>query len=380
MRYAKVSLLASILAAALSAPHALAQQQQSTSGPLKTAYCLIRIRSDCRVAPPDADAISNVANTKSVYDAALASVVGHAVSRSQYSYARFDCTAERRFEDAVEFEGKLLVYLGEADAAVDESRLLDAVIANLRTALVQPFDEERSRLAARRETAAKRLQELAAMRDALRGEQARLLQQAGAPLAPLELEKTLISLQDKRREQELTLTGQRARQDAISKAIAELTARIDERAAGDPVVAELQQVVEIRQRVLERMRARTNAGAGTVQEVDGAIESVAMSRAELAKSRAAAALNAGGDQIAKLNADLTQVSIDAAETRARAEVLVKQVEELRAGPAMKNAVEYDRLATRLRDIESALLGASEQVAQIEQQASQLAPPSLSVVH
>lgn len=379
MLHRKFPLVTLLLAVALAAPLAAAQQQP-TSGPAKSTYCLIRIRSDNRIAPADADAISHLANTKSVFDAALTAAGGRSTPRAQYSFARFESTAQRRFEDVVEFEGRLSVHLGESDAAMDEARLLDAVVGNLHTTLAQPFEEERNRLNMRREAAAKRLQALMSQRDNLRAEQAHLLQQAGAPLAPLELEKTLITLQDKRREMDLVLIGQRARQDAIAKAIAEWTARIEERAAGDPVVSELQQVVEIRQRVLERNRARAASHTITPQEVDETIETVALARAELAKARAAAAQNAGGDQIARLNADLTQVSIDAAEMRARAEVLLRQVEELRAGQAMKNAVEYDRLATRLRDIENALNGAADQTAQLEREASQLEQPSLSVIH
>lgn len=369
------SLMLGVLLAAVAAA-----QQQPSSGSTKAASSLVRIRFESPATPLETDALEYLVKSSGLFAAAYRCAANREASLGPNSYAHFESLHRREFDDTIEVEGKISVHLNERDAAgVDESRLLVELVGSLETALAQPMAGERQRLAQRREDAVRRHTDLKATRDALRGHQAQLLQQAGAPVSPLELEKSLIVLQEKRREMELTLVGQRAREEAISKAIAELNARVQERAGQDPVVTELRQVVEIRERIAEKTRARFASSVVSSEDVDRAVESVTLARAELAKARAAASMAAGGDQIAGLSAELTQLSIDAAEMRARAELLTRQTEELRSGPAMKNAVEYDRLAAQLRDVETALSDASEQIRALERHVARLEPPTVTVI-
>src|SRR5262245_9447589 len=179
---------------------------QEPTDPAKSVFHQLWIHLEFPEGVLNPDNLNSLIDSPRVFDAAYRSVAPNPDARSPLTRAEIRDTRGNTTPDRIEREGTLIVYLGGADAAIDGKRLLTAVVENLRAVLRDRVEFERSRIAARREAAAKQLADLSARQETLRNQQTQLLQHGG-PRSAAELETMLAALNEKRRELELMLVG-----------------------------------------------------------------------------------------------------------------------------------------------------------------------------
>lgn len=169
----------------------------------------------------------------------------------------------------------------------------------------------------------------------------------------------------------LELKAKSARHAALAEAIAKLTAQSDARAKDDPVAAELDKVVDVRMKEVERKQQMYGQKELSRSEVDEALGAVAEARARVMERRLAAVAAGGGDAVAAWNRELLSLSIDLAELRARSDALEGRLKELaRALTALDRRASPAALQRKVEDASREMKEADERANELERDMSE----------
>jgi hypothetical protein len=131
---------------------------------------------------------------------------------------------------------------------------------------------------------------------------------------------------------EAELQGLDARKQAIEHQISETGKRAAAGVAEDPVVAELEKAVKIREQIVERMRKLFATAQVAEASLLTAESELAEHQAELAKARREATLAAGGQRLAELRRRLDDTAIEIAEKTAKHNTLKELKGAIRTSP------------------------------------------------
>jgi hypothetical protein len=204
---------------------------------------------------------------------------------------------------------------------------MSAVIKNMREGLNIAADDFRSRIRARIDLAA---QEAARAENELMELQAKLRELSGSGqlfretvLANIsQLSQELRSLKMKQASQSVTI-------EAITKKIAEVETKATEKLKSDPVTNELQRLLELQVLHFENIKKLVEDRRTSQADLADAEERLARARIELAKRREELTKSTGGDLIASLNNQLSNLSIETAQYEARLSSIDEQLQEAR---------------------------------------------------
>jgi hypothetical protein len=259
-------------------------------------------------------------------------------------------------------------------------RYLAGLVAALEAELAHGAERARERMAENLEHA-RRAEERAYERlGALRAQERELLAAADR----VHLDRTVLideftTAEQAQRELSLELEGLRARQQAIVEQTARVQHEVQERTARDPVAAELMRVVELREKELARYRDLQQAGMVPEAELDKAVEQLALARAELGRQQQALALAAGAEQLAGLNQQLAQLSIDLVEMEARRQVFARRLQPETRDRLLTLADELERtVGGELNRAANAVNDARVWRQAAEQELENYAPPTVTL--
>jgi hypothetical protein len=223
----------------------------------------------------------------------------------------------------------------------------DTLIQRAQQEMQKDYDDRRGREMQLRQAEVARIHSQRVKADAeIEDLRAKLHKTTGRlDVTPKNLREAMTKLQDERQQLELDLRGKEARGDAIAKAIADLTKEAEAKNKGDEVLAELQQVVEAREKQLEMMKKNFASGLNTSVEVQQVAAQAAEARAKVAERKRDALAAAGGDALASLNRELRMLSIDRAEQEARFMLVSRQLDQI--GGEVDTIDRYDQLLSSL---------------------------------
>ena len=182
-------------------------------------------------------------------------------------------------------------------------------------------DQELRPLSDARDEAAKRLQDAQNRVEQLRKQIREVAHRADVSVK--NINEAVTRLEEERQKLELDQMGKAARRSALEKEIAEQTAKIQQKAAADPIGEELKTVVKARMQHADQLQKLHDSGQASMTEVSDAMAAAAEARAKLLERQRDAATEAGGDAIANLNHELLNLTVDLRELDARLEY-VKQ--------------------------------------------------------
>ncbi len=219
---------------------------------------------------------------------------------------------------------------------------MNAVIKNMGEVLIIAADDFRSRVEARIHLAN---DEAARAENELMELQAKLRELSGSgPLSRGDvlgdisgLRRELPSIAMKQASQSVTI-------EAITRKIAEAEAKATEKLKSDPVTNELQRLLELQALRLENVKKLVETGRTSQAELADAEEKLARARIELAKRREELTKSTGGDLIASLNKQLSDLSIEKAQYEARLSNIEAQLHEARE--LLTKADEYELLSMK----------------------------------
>jgi hypothetical protein len=165
-----------------------------------------------------------------------------------------------------------------------------------------------------------------------------------------------------------------ARQLGIESQIAKIKAQVEANVKPDPVIAELEQLVEMHSAQLGELSTQYRPGSNELADVK---EKLTRARIDMAKRRQEMSLPAGGDQVGKYNIELADITIELAEKAAALRVLNEQLgqteHQLTAATMIDPQVSRIRMAIRSFEM------ADERVNELNAHIVNLRPPTVSVL-
>ena len=168
-----------------------------------------------------------------------------------------------------------------------------------------------------------------------------------------------------------------ARQLGIESQIAKIKAQVEANVKPDPVIAELEQLVEMHAAQLAQLERQYEAGTVAGSGLAPMKEKLTRAKIDLAKRRQEMSLPAGGDQVGKYNVELADITIELAEKAAALRVLNEQLGQTEH--QLTAATTIDPRASRIRMAERAFEMADERVNGLNTRIVNLAPPMVSVI-
>lgn len=279
-------------------------------------------------------------------------------------------------------EGKNAMYVQikvDLSRAAPTSPLVAREVANdlvraLRQRLVQAAQGSLAYQAERlREERAAAEAELATTRDQLNALRAKMRDATGRADASAERVRDEVStLEDARQEIQLDLESKAARMKALSDNIAQLSGKVEARVQNDPVAAELQKVVDAREKQVEMIKGLVESGKAGRNEYEEAIAAAAEARARLLDRRTDTANAAGGESLNAWNRDIMSLSVDTAELQARLDRLSSRLDGFRK--IMNDLDSLESLNETRRHTEDVLRETSEQLRHLQRQLASIRPP------
>jgi hypothetical protein len=220
----------------------------------------------------------------------------------------------------------------------------DALVARLKQSVANvvgeaPNDKVVRALEEARAQSQQQLEQATAQLNAMRD---RVREQTGRTSASAErMRDEIAQLEDKNQELELELEARAARMAALSKSISKVTAEMEQNVKNDPVSAELQKVVDAREKQVERVKVLVEAGKSEESELNDALSELAEARARVLERRTEAAERAGGASVQEWNRELQALSVDTAEL------------QVRLGNLQERLAKFQSVAGQLDDMEAA---------------------------
>jgi len=184
-------------------------------------------------------------------------------------------------------------------------------------------------------------------------------------------------LNEKLESSEVEAASLQARRQAIEKQIAELRRDIDLAIDQDPLVRELQRLVQVVTETEGKVKATYQAGMAADMATEEALERVVKAKIELARQREAVAQAAGGELLTKFHSELSEISVRQAEMGAQVGVVRDQLRKTeaqlaQAATAMPQRIERDLAMQSLRQAE-------ERVQDLRQRLANLQEPTITII-
>jgi hypothetical protein len=345
---------ASVMAAfsVLSAIGAQEPDAKAVSG-MRTAACLVQVASDPQVLLIDANVLEHLVQSTPVAGAALREVFGEnagkyadGVSMQFIPVHRVGAggggdQSTRRGESGVVI-GRVQVEILEEDVPPVAEELLDVLLERLRQAVKRADAGEAERIGERLAAVDRELQDAERRFAQIRAVHQELIELAGqSDLSRARIEDTIRDLEETRASLELRMAGAAARENALLQQIAKIAHNIQKSVQESDVAAELQKVVEIREKEVGRMLQRADEQIVSRHELEQAQEQLAHARAALAQYRESASESAGGALLAGLNKDLVDLNIESAEMGAELVGVQERLAAMRHRKLLELADRYE---------------------------------------
>ena len=142
-------------------------------------------------------------------------------------------------------------------------------------------------------------------------------------VTPVAVKAVVSRLQEEREQLLLEAAGGAGRRQGLEEAVKKLSEQLSERVKSNPVVAQLNGVVDVRQKQLDRYRELFKSGATAASEVDSAEANLASARAESAI--AMSKVMSESDAMDGWNRQVLELSIAERERASRLEYLDKRL-------------------------------------------------------
>jgi hypothetical protein len=360
-----------------------------------SASCLVRISSVGAVALDD-DTVEALLNSTGVLTEAVRKVLGQPASRiddmlnvsfSRVGPAALPTRAQRgsgrggpAFEHTI--LGRIEVEIFEdEDAKPVAEELLAQICMRLSMAVRTLADPEREQLEEELAFAQRGLERAERRLEELREVQQRLWEQARAAGLPrTDILDKIHNYEEELQSIEFDLAGLTARGEALTEQIAKIAQQIEAAPKTDEVTGELEKVVALREKELNRIQSLVEKQLASDQEVGQALEPVALARAELAKQRQTIAQAAGGNLLAEFNRDLIKLSIETAEMEARREFLQSKLAMIKERNLLELADRYEEDVTAQLPVAlKAVASATQRHDDLEHELRTFRAPTVTIV-
>jgi len=382
------SVLLLVAGSGAQAGHEQTPAETQPSPEAASASCVLRIAYATADLPLNRDSFEVLLRSTSVLGAAVGEVrgltpqmLGEEVSAELWQLSELKQMENHTAITTALLRLHVIVERSVPDADAKARQLLAALCQRLEQVFAERSEEA---LSQRREEVARAAEQVQQAEQRLA--QVQELQQklyAEAGQAELSQAAVLADLQGWEREQqerEAKLAALHARQNALLEQIARIGQEVKARVQEDPVAIELQKVVELRERALEKTKEMTREGLAGDNEIAAGEERVALARAELAKQRQAASQAAGGSLLADLNKEVVTLAADIAESEARREYFRGRLAQARERKLLELTDRYEgEVAPQFKAAQQTVRMGLDRRLEAEEQLARCRPATVTVL-
>jgi len=327
-------LLAIILAACV-ASQLLAAPATTTTEPAATLYATRDLTIQWERYGPDSDALLSFLRKQAAAAAPkMLNVSGNNVS--DWFHVVIPVQGEKSMR--LQMEVKISPIPPDARLAAREfaDQMVKALEQYIGDEANRQLDDHLRPLRAAADNAKKREQDSRARYESVRSKMRDL---AGREASARGVGEALSKLEDEQQKLELDVLGKTARREALEQTIAEQANRVEKKVGADPILTELQKVVDAKERRAKVNQQMAETGQVAQGEAQDAIASAAEARAKLLERKRDAMNEAGGDALSSLNRELLTLSVDLNELNARLKYVKDHLPGLRDAMAMADDVQ-----------------------------------------
>jgi hypothetical protein len=185
-------------------------------------------------------------------------------------------------------------------------------------------------------------------------------------------------LEEQQDESGIEVAAMHAEQEQVAKEITRLEAEAHAAAQGDPAVAELQKIVDLKQEKLQAMENTTSDQNPEFPEKSRALkEEIAEARVTLLEREAAVEQASGGDLLADLRKRMVMVDIDLAQSTARRDAIAQRLRAL--AEAEEPAARAESVRSELEQIEAQIQALEPQLEAAEEKLRRIPPARVRIV-
>jgi|GEM_PF-5581048 len=373
MRFVSVFMLA-----VLSGPTASAQSKSINLDDVKRhTSCVLRITSEGSPIPVSVGLVNALLGSPAVLDRAVdeGSGTGPGAVKAQAIFSTISSGARMQL-------GKLTLYIFSDDPGrrVAE-QLLRETCARLDAALKQAADTDRQqlihRLASAREEYERTRQEYAELQErALAFEK-----QAGrSDLNRDHIAAEIHELTGQKRDLQLELEALSAREHATLEQVARLRKKMESGLSDDEVLHELETVLELKTKEIERLRQLKEQKLVGDTEVNAALVDLARARAEIAERREQSRARLGADRLEGLNEELAHIAVEADTVRVHLDAIERQLKQIAEKNVLEIARKYEiEVALQTEIVRNSIAESARRVREIHQRIRALNAPSLLIL-
>ncbi len=261
----------------------------------------------------------------------------------------------------------------EVKRAAEE--FMEALVFNLRNALLSTFDEHKQKLRKQVELAdeeATRAEHDLSMKQ----EKLRIISESRILDRDMILGK-ISNLRNDIQEIEMEQASNKVVVDATTNQIAEIQFKMQKEIEKDAVTKELTELLVMQEKNLQNIEKLHQNGSASVSDLADAQQKLARARIELAQRREQLSKSAGGNLLGSLNSTLANYSLNETKNKMKLERLVNQLSE--AEGFLRKADDYELLSLKVdiakQNLQETILWRDRMSRQIRM----IQPPTVSVI-
>ncbi|MCP4713200.1 MAG: hypothetical protein GY869_31605 [Planctomycetes bacterium] len=178
---------------------------------------------------------------------------------------------------------------------------------------------------------------------------------------------------------ELDLRGTEARSYALQEQIAKVAAEIEEKIANDPILAEMQKVLEISEKSLQRTEQLFKNEMVSEQEVYKSQQAVIRAKIDMVSRRESISKSVNNDSLAKWNSELANIAIRRAEQEVYLEYTSVQLAEIEGNNLLELAGRIEQLGMEIDQDRASLCEANREAERIRREMQSIREPKVALL-
>jgi hypothetical protein len=284
-----------------------------------------------------------------------------------------DATSNFQVDEQTYLFSLIVVLPEEVKPAAEE--FMDALLQNLRNALMGAFDEHMHKIKNQAKLAD---EEAARAEHELSMQQERLRVISGSRI--LNRDKILSDISDLRNDIQKIEMEQASDQvvvDQTTNQIAEIQAKMQKEIDKDTVTGQLKELLALQQQNFQNVEKLYQSGRASTNDLADAQERLARSRIDLAQRREQLSKSAGGNLINSLNSTLANYSLNTTQNKIKLEILIRQLAE--AEELLSKADDYELLSLKAEIAKQNLQETILWCDRMSRQNRIIQPPAVSVI-
>ncbi|HUB26742.1 MAG TPA: hypothetical protein VL992_15055 [Tepidisphaeraceae bacterium] len=183
-------------------------------------------------------------------------------------------------------------------------------------------------------------EQLAELTDSIRERQVHLTRDGLGGATPEGVRAAAAKLYEQAEDVRLDMASAKAERQALAHEISELAVQAKEKADDDPIAAQLEEIVKIKEK---RAAILKQAATASTAETDAAEADAAEARVQLLERREAVAQAASGDVLGDLRKQLVNVEVNLAQIQARDQVLADASNQILDGSDVADEMQEEQM-------------------------------------